>query len=168
MNTLYAWLDPILGLTLQPKDLTFLQTSLRAIIVFIVSLIMVRMASKRFLSRMTAFDAILGFILASMLARAVNGSAGFFTTLGAGFILVWVHRFIAYLACVSHKFGDLVKGHSIQVVKDREVLELAMRKHNLTIHDLIEELRLNGNVDDPRKVKSAFLERNGQISIVKE
>ena len=34
---------------------------------------MVRLGDKRFLSKKTAFDAILGFILASMLARAVNG-----------------------------------------------------------------------------------------------
>lgn len=168
MNAIYNWLDPILGLGLQPKDLTFFQTSLRAVIVFITALIMVRMASKRFLAKMTAFDAILGFILASMLARAVNGSAGFFPTLGAGFILVWLHRFIGFLACVSHKFGNLVKGHCIQVVKDGEVLESAMRKHNLTDHDLEEELRMNGNVDDPKKIKAAYLERNGQISVVKQ
>jgi hypothetical protein len=43
---------------------------------------MVRVANKRIFSKTTAFDAVLGFIMASMLARAVNGSAAFFPTLG--------------------------------------------------------------------------------------
>src|SRR5579884_339252 len=167
MNAIYAWLDPILGLSAEPKDLTFGQTGLRAILVFIAALVMVRMANKRFLSKMTAFDAILGFILASVLARAVNGSAGFFTTLAAGFILVWMHRLLAYLACKSHGFGNLVKGHCVQVVKDGVALGSAMSKHNITMHDLEEEIRMNGNVDDLQKVQSAYLERNGQISVVK-
>ncbi|MEY2428222.1 MAG: hypothetical protein QOJ40_1107, partial [Verrucomicrobiota bacterium] len=74
----------LLGLGLEPRDVTFLQMSLRAVIVFLISLITVRFAHKRFLSSMSAFDALLGFILASMLSRAINGSAPFFQTLGTG------------------------------------------------------------------------------------
>lgn len=167
MNAFYDSLNTILGLDLQPKDLTFFQTAFRAVIVFIAALVMVRFASKRFLSKMSAFDAILGFILASMLARAVNGSASFFPTLGGGFVLVFLHRFVGYLACKSHRFGNLVKGHCSRVIKDGVVDERVMRKHNLTPHDLEEELRLNGNVEEPGKVKAAYLERSGKISVVK-
>ena len=71
---MYEGLKHILGLDLEPKELNFIQISLRGVIVFVVALTMVRFGNKRFLSKMTAFDAILGFILASMLARAVNGS----------------------------------------------------------------------------------------------
>jgi len=168
MHSFYDFLNTFLGLDLQPKDLTLTQTCIRAVLVFIASLVMVRMANKRFLSRMTAFDAILGFILASMLARAVNGSAGFFSTLGAGFVLVWLHRIVAYLACVSHSFGNLVKGHCVQIVREGKVIEPAMHKHNLTEHDLEEEMRMNGSVEELVKVKAAYLERSGKISVIKE
>src|SRR6267142_713431 len=57
----YAGIKQILGLELEPKDLTFLQISLRGIIVFIVSLTMIRFGARRFLAKMSAFDAILGF-----------------------------------------------------------------------------------------------------------
>jgi uncharacterized membrane protein YcaP (DUF421 family) len=168
MSRIYDVLNLLLGLDAEPKDLTLGQTLLRAFIVFVIALVMVRMGSKRFLSKMTAFDAILGFILASMLARAVNGSAAFFPTLAAGFLLVALHRVTAYLACVSHHFGNLVKGHCVQVVKEGKVIEPAMHKHNLTEHDLEEEMRLNANVEDVAKIKAAYLERSGQISMVKE
>src|SRR5215469_12983748 len=77
-------LKQALGLGLPAAQITFVQISLRAIIVFIVTVAMVRVGNRRFLSKMTAFDAVLGFLLASVLARAVNGTAAFFPTLGAG------------------------------------------------------------------------------------
>ena len=43
----------------------------------------------------------------------------------------------------------------------------ALRRNNLSQHDLVEDLRLNGNVQDPQKVKEAYFERNGQITVVK-
>ena len=168
MNAFFDSVNSILGLGVDPKDLTFVQIGLRGIIVFAVSVAMVRMASKRFMSKMTAFDTILGFILASMLARAVNGSSSFFPTLGGGFVLVWLHRLVGTMACKSHWFGNLVKGHCDAVIQDGVVLEHILRKHNLTEHDLMEDLRLNGNTEEPTKIKAAYLERNGQISMVKQ
>ena len=64
-------------------------------IVFITTLIII-CGDRRFLSQKTAFDAVLWFILASTLARAVKGTAAFFPTLGGGFVLVILHRVLAY------------------------------------------------------------------------
>ena len=72
----------LLGLGSDAAGLTFVQISLRGVVVFVAALVIVRCGDRRFLSQKTAFDAVLGFILASMLARAVNGTAAFFPTLG--------------------------------------------------------------------------------------
>jgi uncharacterized membrane protein YcaP (DUF421 family) len=63
--------------------LTFVQISLRGVIVFMATLAIIRCGDRRFLSQKTAFDAVLGFILASMPARAVYGAAAFFPLLAA-------------------------------------------------------------------------------------
>lgn len=160
------WINLHLGLGSEPKALTFLQIAIRGIIVFIVSLTMVRLGDKRFLSKKTAFDAILGLILASMLARAVNGSAAFWPTLGGGFILVGLHRLIAFASRRWHGFGILVKGTSDLVVRDGEILEAGMRRNDLSKHDLEEDMRLKGRVDDIKKIKVAYAERDGHISVV--
>src|SRR5205823_11480670 len=94
MNTFSQSIGALLGLGVEPKELTFLQVSLRGVIVFIVTLVMVRLSSKRSLAEKTAFDAALIVIIASVLARAINGSAPFFPTLGIGFILVLLHRLL--------------------------------------------------------------------------
>ncbi len=49
----------------------------------VAALVMIRLGTKRSLAEKTAFDAVLLIVLASILARAVNGSAAFFPTLGA-------------------------------------------------------------------------------------
>jgi len=64
----------LLGLGSDAAGITFLQISLRGVVVFVAALVIVRCGDRRFLSQKTAFDAVLGFILASMLARAVNGT----------------------------------------------------------------------------------------------
>src|SRR3954454_19302733 len=159
MNVL-QWTSWVLGLDREPRNLTFLQIALRGIIVFVLALIMVRLGDKRFLSKKTAFDAILGFILASMLARTVNGSAAFWPTLGGGFVLVGLHRLIAFASRRWHKFGILVKGTSDLVVRDGQIVAAGMRRNDLSEHDLEEDMRLKGQVDDLSKVKVAYAERD--------
>ena len=68
------------------------------------------MGHKRSLARKTAFDAVLIVILASVLSRAINGSAAFFATLGGSVVIVLVHRLLAFIASHSHWFGCLIKG----------------------------------------------------------
>jgi len=162
----YDQIRQILGLGIEPKDLSFIQISIRGIIVFVISLLMVRLSNRRFLSKMSAFDAILGFILASMLARAVNGSASFFPTLGAGFVLVGFHGLIAHLAFWSDGFGNLIKGKAEAIAKDGQLDKKTMARAGISEKDLLEEARLNGQISKVEEIQLAILERSGQVSIV--
>ena len=157
----------LLGLGRDATSLTFLQISLRGVIVFFAALVIVRCGDRRFLSQKTAFDAVLGFILASMLARAVNGTAAFLPTLGGGFVLVMLHRALAFWAQRSHVFGNLIKGHSDELIRDGRLDETLAKRRRISIHDLLEDLRLHGNVGDVSDVALAVFERNGQISVVR-
>ena len=100
----------LLGLGRDATSLTFLQISLRGVIVFFAALVIVRCGDRRFLSQKTAFDAVLGFILASMLARAVNGTAAFLPTLGGGFVLVMLHRALAVLGAAVARLRQRHQG----------------------------------------------------------
>ena len=160
-------IDVMLGLGRDAAALTFTQISLRGVIVFASALVIVRCGDRRFLSQKTAFDAVLGFILASMLARAVNGTAAFFPTLGGGFVLVMLHRALAYWSRRSHAVGLLIKGRSDVLVRDGKLDERLARRNRLSEHDLLEDFRLNGNVGEMRDVALAVFERNGQISVVR-
>ena len=165
MDLLHS-INEFLGSGVDPRDLTFLQISLRGVIVFVLTLAMIRLGDKRFLSRKTAFDAVLGVLLASMLARAVNGSGAFWPTLGGGFVLVLLHRLIAFSSRRWNAFGTLVKGTSDMVIRDGKVIQSALAANDMSRDDLLEDLRLHGKVDRPEDVRIAYIERNGQTSVV--
>jgi uncharacterized membrane protein YcaP (DUF421 family) len=166
MNSIYNFLAPILGLDLQPNDLTFLQISLRGIIVFVATLAMIRLGHKRSLARKTAFDAVLVVILASVLSRAINGSSAFFATLGGGLVIVLVHRLFAWIAFYSHGFGVLIKGTPEIIVENGDMIVRSMRRNHISKHDLEEDLRLSAKLEDVRRVKVARVERSGDISFI--
>ncbi len=168
MNAFWALFQTLLGLGVEPKDLTFLQVSLRGIIVFLATLITVRIGHKRSLAQRTPFDAVLLVILASVLSRAVNGSAPFFATIGGGVVLVIVHRLFAHLAYYSHGFGILVKGRPDVIVRDGEREASMMRRNHISVHDLEEDMRLDAHSEDLSRIRVARVERSGEISFIKK
>jgi uncharacterized membrane protein YcaP (DUF421 family) len=167
MNTISQLFEGLLGLGLEPKQLTFLQVSIRAVIVFAATLVMVRISSKRSLAEKSAFDAALIVIIASVLARAINGSAAFFPTLGTGVVLVLLHRFLAFTAYYSHGFGILIKGKPAVLVENGKLQRKNMSMNHISDHDLEEDMRLDAATEDLSKIKVARLERSGDISFIK-
>jgi uncharacterized membrane protein YcaP (DUF421 family) len=155
-----------LGIGVSGGNLSATQMGLRAAVVYIAWLAAVRFADKRLLGRYSAFDVVLAVILGAVLGRAINGSSPFLETMGAGAVLVGMHWLFAFLSARSHGFGKLVKGEERVIVWNGEVRSAEMRKSNISDHDLMEMLRLNGNTTDARDVAAAYLERNGQISVI--
>jgi len=167
MNTFSELLQTLLGISTQPKELTFLQVSLRGVIVFVATLVMVRLSSKRSLAEKTAFDAVLVVIIGSMLSRAINGSAAFLPTLGSGFVLVLLHRLFGLTAYYSHAFGILLKGKPAVLVQNGTLQQKNMLWNHISEHDLQEDMRLEAKTEDLSKIKSARVERSGDISFIK-
>jgi len=77
--------------------------------VFIVTILMVRLAKKRFLGRATAFDVILGIMIGSIVSRAVTGNSPFLPTLAAAAVLLGMHWLFSAIAMGWHGFGSLIK-----------------------------------------------------------
>ena len=167
MNALSQFAEALLGLGMEPKELTFLQVSTRGLIVFVTTLVLVRLSSKRSLAEKTAFDAVLVVVIGSMLARAINGSAPFFPTLGGGFILVIIHRLFGLTAYFSHGFGILVKGKSDVLVQNGTMHCKNMIWNQISEHDLKEDMRLQAKTEDLSNIKVARVERSGDISFIK-
>jgi len=163
MEPLYA----AFGVGQQAQDLTILQVLLRAILIFFAALAIVRIADKRFFAKKTAFDLVLGLILASMLARAINGSEQLGPTIAAGFALAVLHRFLGYLSCAYPRFGGVIKGHSQTLIQNGQVDRKKAHEHHISEDDLAEELRLAG-IEEAANVKRARLERSGEISVIKK
>src|SRR3954467_1429077 len=59
------------------------QMALRAAVVYLATILIVRLGKKRFMSQATAFDVILGPLVGALTSRAIAGTAPFFPTLAA-------------------------------------------------------------------------------------
>jgi hypothetical protein len=68
-----------------------------------------------------------------------------------GFVLVFLHRSFAWVACRSHAFGKLIKGFPDTIVENGKPLFDMMRRNLISQHDLEEDLRLDAKVEDIRK-----------------
>ena len=111
-------------------------------------------------------DAVLIVILASVLSRAINGSAAFFATLGGSFIIVLLHRLFALIAYHWHWFGILIKGRPEMIVNDGELILPTMSRNHISKHDLEEDLRLAVKEENLENIRAARVERSGDISFI--
>ncbi len=142
------------------------QMSIRALVIFLLTLLIIRLGSSRIYSKFGSLDIVLAIILGSTLSRTLTGNAPFIPTLAAALILVLVHLLLVMLALSNNTIGTLVKGKEIQLVKNGEILHQGLKKARLTENDLMESIRLQGGVESIKEVKSAYLERNGNVSII--
>lgn len=160
-------LRDLFGIDVDPEDRSALQISVRSLGVFLAALVMVRLGAKRFLARKTAFDIVLAFILASTLARTINGSAPYVPTLVAGFVLVFFHKAVGWIGFRFDPIGRLVKGQSDVILQNGQPVEAGIRKNLLGQRDIAEELRLHG-VADRSEVREARVERSGDVSVLRK
>jgi uncharacterized membrane protein YcaP (DUF421 family) len=140
--------------------------ALRTVIIYGFTLVLVRMGSRRFLGKASAFDFIVAIMLGAIMGRSINGSGPLLPTLVAGLVLVVLHWLLALLAFRTAWLGSIIKGNPILLIKEGEVQSEGMRRASITSDDLTGALRLQTNQDDPRKVQFAYLERSGRISVV--
>lgn len=140
----------------------------RTIIVFVFAVALVRIGQIRFLKKSSAFDAILYFMLGALMGDAITSSNNFYGILVAGLVLIFLHWILALLTYYSHGLGKIFKGKSYMLIKDGEILWDQMEKHKITEHDLQSSVRLSLNKSSFDGIKAAYLERNGDISFVKD
>lgn len=139
--------------------------ALRAVLTFIVSVVIVRVGHKRLFGKATAFDLVVAVMFGSIMSRAITNTLNPFSVWLAGFVLILLHRLIATLSCHLRWFGPLVKGSPILLVEDGQ-LRPGMRKSHISRADLDEALRESGSEADLSRVRLAHLERDGTISVV--
>jgi uncharacterized membrane protein YcaP (DUF421 family) len=156
----------LLGLGSDTGDIGAIGTALRTILIYGFTLALIRLGSKRFLSKATAFDVIVAIMLGSVMSRAIDGSTPFFATMLAGVVLLGLHWLFATLAYRTEWFGSYVKGERVLLIEDGKIRREGMRRGSITRDDLTQAIRLKTNQTDPAKIELAYLERDGQISVI--
>lgn len=142
------------------------QMCIRATIIFAYAVLLYRLVPRRSLSDLSPLDIVLTVVVGSSLSRALTGSAPLLPTLIACALLAAFYSGLTALAPRSAWVSKLVKGRPIRIIHDREVDWHAVRKAQLGENDITEHLRLNG-IRSVDQIDEAYLERNGQFSVIK-
>ena len=148
-----------------PIQITWWQMSIRAVIIFIFGVLLVRIAGKRAFGRQSAVDIVLTVLIGSNLSRALTGGAPFLPTLAATAALVLLYWISIQLAQRSDAAGLVLKGTHIVLARDGRVDPAAMRKAAVSHLDLSEAVR-SARQPGLEAVMLATLERSGHISVV--
>lgn len=166
LETMSDTIQTLLGLGNDAEDLNSVQMALRTVVIYVATLAIVRLASRRFLGKASAFDVVVGIMLGSIMSRAINGSAAFLPTIVASAALIGLHWAFAELAYRTGWFGPIVKGDRILLIKNGEIQREGMSQSSITRHDLGEAIRLRTGQTDPSKIHLAYMERSGDISVI--
>jgi uncharacterized membrane protein YcaP (DUF421 family) len=159
-------LETIFGGDTPREPLALYQVAARAAVIYIAGIAIVRWGKSRLISRVTAPDVLLGFILGSLLSRGITGHASISATVISSISIVGVHFLLTRIAMSSEWFETRLKGHVYLVVKDGSCNAKNMAHSHISAGDLEEHLRLQG-VEDLSQVKEARKERSGEISVIK-
>lgn len=158
--------ESIFGVAATTDHLTALQMSVRAAVAYLVALLIVRVARRRFMGRNSAMDFIVAVTFGSTLSRGLTGNSPFWPVICACTVLVAVDLLLALVSCRFEHVGRLIKGNSVPLVRDGQVLRRAMLNNVISDDDLAQQMRLQGNASDLQATTLATLESNGSVSFV--
>lgn len=148
------------------EDLTPLQMSLRAVIVFFATLILIRIGGVRIFGRRSSTDTIIIIVMGSVLARGIVGASPLVSTIAAALVMVVIHRILAWISAKNSKLETLIKSDHIILYENGAIQKKNLIRAALSEADLFESLRLETKQDSLDKVTIAYMETNGRISFI--
>jgi uncharacterized membrane protein YcaP (DUF421 family) len=138
----------------------------RAVVIYAVFFVGLRLFGKRELGQFTTFDLVLILLVANALQPAITGPDN---SLTGGVIIILtlllLNRGVAWLRSRWTWLDELIEPPPTVIARDGQWLEKAMEEEGLSLEDGKMALREHGvaRVDD---VKLAVLEEDGSISVI--
>lgn len=145
--------------------ITYWQMHVRAVTIFAIGLVLIRLSSPRIFSQATPVDIIMSIIIGSNLSRTLTGNAPFFPVVSATIFLVALHMGVRLASSRWRPLANLVKGQPCVLVRDGEIDWSAMHHCGIGKRDLMTAIRSSGG-EEVDAVSRATLERGGSITVV--
>ena len=139
---------------------------LRAVVVYLFLLVVLRLTGKRQIGQLAPFDLVLLLVLSNAVQNSMNGGDN---SLVGGLIsaatLIALNFGVGLATFKSKRLETAIEGRPQVLVHDGKLFEDVMAKAQLTHHELQGALRQAGCAS-VEEVQSAILENNGAISVI--
>lgn len=145
-----------------------LTTFIRAIILYIIVLVVMRLMGKREIGQLQPFELAISIMIADLASVPMTESG---IPIGNGIVpilgLLLMHIIISVLNLKSMKIREIMCGKPSILIYRGRIDEKVLKKERLTINELQEKLRSKDivNIGD---VEYAILETSGEVSVIQK
>lgn len=141
---------------------------LRAVAVYLMVMVLMRVSGKRAVGQFTPFDLVLLILIGNAVQNGINGGdnslTGAFVMAGT---LIALNYAVAFATSRSRRAEQIIEGVPVVVARDGKLFEQVLRRELVSRDDFDEALRTSG-VRHLHQVGIALLETNGRISVVQK
>lgn len=144
-----------------------METVLRAASMYLLLMVVFKVAGRRTLMEMTSFDLILLLIISEATQQALLGDD--FSVTGAGLTIVTLIVIdILFGTLKTHfpRMEQLIDGSSLILVEEGKLLRQRAKKAGIDEEDILQSARSTQGLERLDQIKFAILEKTGKISII--
>jgi uncharacterized membrane protein YcaP (DUF421 family) len=141
---------------------------LRAVVVFVFLLFLMRIVGRRELSSLEPFDLVLLIVIGDLVQQGVTQSDHSLTgaILSAGTFGVLV-VFVSYLSFRFRRLRPVIEGEPMIVLQDGKPIERNLRRERITFEELAAAARKRG-IMSLGEVQWAVLETSGEVNFIRK
>jgi uncharacterized membrane protein YcaP (DUF421 family) len=147
-------------------DIAITEKLVRSVVVYLFLLVAFRVAGKRQLGQLTAFDLVVLLVISNVLQNAAIGSDN---SLGGGLLgaaaIMALNWLVAWLTFRQKRLQRVVENVPTVLVKHGHVLHANLDREHMSMAELRAALRKEGIVT-MSEVRYAILEEDGHVSVI--
>lgn len=143
-----------------------LVTLVRALILYVLIIICMRIMGKRQLGELQPTELVITILLSEIAAIPMQDNAlPLGNSIVAVLFLVALEIINSFIVLKSSKFRSILQGNSLVVIRDGVIDQKQLKRLRFTMDDLFDQLRQK-DIFDISDVKYAIVETNGQLSVM--
>jgi uncharacterized membrane protein YcaP (DUF421 family) len=140
---------------------------LKALVVYLVLWLLIRLSGRRTLAQLSTFDFILFLVIGGATQRALIGQD--YSLINAFVVittLIVIDILVGLVERDSSFFRKIVRGVPTILVDDGHLLTGRMRRARVSTDEIMERARTLHGLETLEQIKYAILEASGEISII--
>lgn len=144
-----------------------MESVLRAAGMYVLLLIVLKIAGRRTLLEMNSFDFVLLLIISEATQQALLGNDFSFTGAALTIItLIVLDILFSYLKNTIPRLDLIIDGSPLILVENGRLLEKRMRRSGISEADILSSARTTQGIERLDQIKFAILEKNGKIAVI--
>ncbi len=142
-------------------------TIIRSVIIYIFVIIAVRVMGKRQLGELSNHEFVITILISAVATVPLEeNSIPLTNSLLPILIFISLEIIESAISMKSQRFSQLLEGKPIIIIKNGKLQQKEMRRLRFSTSDIIDTLR-NQGIFDISEVKTAIVEANGKLSVMK-